>query len=99
MEAIIFDTLAYAEKLIRAGMPEKQAKAFAEVQAEVLSSAVLSEIVTKKDLENGLKELEAKINIKMNQLEIGLIKWFAGLFILQIGVTIGIVLTVIKFMH
>ena len=30
MEAIIFDTLAYAEKLINAGIPEKQAKAFSE---------------------------------------------------------------------
>ena len=99
MEAIIFDTLAYAEKLIAAGIPEKQAKAFAEAQVEVLSSAVLSDIVTKTDLANCLKELEARIDIKMNNLEIRLIKWFAGLFIVQVGVTVGIVLTVIKFLH
>ena len=91
MEAIIFDTLAYAEKLISAGMPEKQAKAFSEAQAEVLSKSILSEVATKADL----KELE----IKMKDLEIRLIKWFAGLFIVQIGVTVGIVLTVIKFLH
>lgn len=99
MEAIIFDTLAYAEKLIAAGMPEKQAKAFAEAQVEVLSSAVLSNIVTKTDLANGLKELEARIDIKMNNLEIRLIKWFAGLFIVQVGVTVGIVIAILKLIH
>ena len=99
MEAIIFDTLAYAEKLIAAGMPEKQAKAFVEAQVEVLSSAVLSNIVTKTDLANGLKELEARIDIKMNNLEIRLVKWFAGLFIVQIGVTVGIVIAILKLIH
>ncbi|MDA8273141.1 MAG: DUF1640 domain-containing protein [Deltaproteobacteria bacterium] len=99
MEAIIFDTLAYAEKLIAAGMPEKQAKAFAEAQVEVLSSAFLSDIVTKTDLANGLKELEARIDIKMNNLEIRLIKWFAGLFIVQVGVTVGIVIAILKLIH
>ncbi len=99
MEAIIFDTLAYAEKLIAAGMPEKQAKAFAEVQVEVLSSAVLSDIVTKTDLANGLKELEARIDIKMNNLGIRLIKWLAGLFIVQVGVTVGIVIAILKLIH
>ena len=95
MEAIIFDTLAYAEKLIAAGIPEKQAKAFAEAQAEVLSKSILSEVATKADL----KELEARIDIKMNNLEIRLIKWFAGLFIVQVGVTVGIVIAILKLIH
>ena len=95
METFIFDTLAYAEKLTSAGMPEKQAKAIAEAQADILSKSLLDSVATKADL----KELEARIDIKMNQLEIRLIKWFAGLFIVQIGVTVGIVLTVIKFLH
>ncbi len=99
MEAIIFDTLAYAEKLIAADMPEKQAKAFAEAQVEVLSSAFLSDIVTKTDLANGLKEFEARMDIKMNNLEIRLIKWFAGLFIVQVGVTVGIVIAILKLIH
>ena len=99
METFIFDTLAYAEKLIAACMPEKQAKAFAEAQVEVLSSAVLSDIVTKTDLANGLKELEARIDIKMNNLEIRLAKWFAGFFIVQVGVTVGIVIAILKLIH
>ncbi len=97
METFIFDTLAYSEKLTNAGMPEKQAKVLAEAQADILSKSILNldSVATKADL----KELEAKIDIKINQLEIRLIKWFAGLFIVQVGVTVGIVLTVIKFMH
>ena len=95
METFIFDTLSYAEKLTGAGMPEKQAKVMAEAQADILSKSLMDSIATKADL----KELETRIDVKMNQLEIRLIKWFAGLFILQIGVTVGIVLTVIKFLH
>ena len=60
---------------------------------------VLSNIVTKTDLANGLKELEARIDIKMNNLEIRLIKWFAGLFIIQVGVTVGIVIAILKLIH
>ncbi len=95
METFIFDTLSYAEKLTNAGMPEKQARVMAEAQADILSKSLLDSVAKKADL----KELEARIDIKMNQLEIRLIKWFAGLFIVQIGVTVGIVLTVIKFLH
>lgn len=95
MEAIIFDTLAYAEKLTSAGMPEKQAKAIAEAQADILSKNVLSNVATKADL----KELEIKLETKMKDLEVRLIKWFAGLFIFQIGVTIGIVIAILKLIH
>ena len=91
METFIFDTLAYAEKLTSAGMPEKQAKAIAEAQADILSKRILETVATKADI----KELE----IKMKDLEIRLIKWFAGLFIVQIGVTIGIVIAILKFIH
>ncbi len=102
MEAIIFDTLAYAEKLIAAGMPEKQAKAFSEAQAEVLSKSILSEVATKadlKELENATKADLKELEIKMKDLEIRLIKWFAGLFIIQVGITVGIVIAILKLIH
>ncbi len=76
-------------------MPEKQARVIAEAQADIMSKSLLDSVATKADL----KEMETRIDAKMNQLEIRLIKWFAGLFIIQIGVTVGIVLTVIKFLH
>ncbi|MCL4322768.1 MAG: CCDC90 family protein [Deltaproteobacteria bacterium] len=95
METFIFDTLAYAEKLTSAGMPEKQAKAIAEAQADILSKSILDNVATKADI----KELETKMEIKMKDLEIRLIKWFAGLFIVQIGVTVGIVIAILKLVH
>lgn len=35
MTTITFDTLKFSERLINSGMPEKQAKALAEAQAEI----------------------------------------------------------------
>ncbi len=47
------DILAYAKKLIEAGVPQKQA----EVQAEALSEALKGDVATKGDI----KELEVKM--------------------------------------
>ncbi|MFQ5647234.1 MAG: hypothetical protein ACE5GM_09910 [bacterium] len=53
METIIFDTLAYANKLKTVGVPEQQA----EIQAETLAEIIESNLVTKRDL----KELELRL--------------------------------------
>jgi hypothetical protein len=47
MRAILFDTLAYAKKLIAAGFTKKQAEAQAESIAEVIND----HLATKKDIE------------------------------------------------
>ena len=47
MSAIAFDTLAYAKKLKRAGVPEAQA----EVQAEAMAELVEERLATKRDLQ------------------------------------------------
>ncbi len=54
MDAIIFDTLAYAKKLKSAGFTEQQA----EVQAEALASLVNEQLATKRDLQ------ELELNLK-----------------------------------
>ena len=51
------NTLEYADRLIRAGVPEEQAKA----QALVLYEIIHSSLATKRDL----KELEDKIALKL----------------------------------
>ncbi|MCK4248504.1 MAG: hypothetical protein KAX15_01870 [Candidatus Omnitrophica bacterium] len=50
---ITFDTLAYAKKLEKAGVPEIQAEAHAEAIAELVDE----ELATKRDL----KELEMRL--------------------------------------
>ena len=62
--ALTFDTLAYAKKLIAAGVPEKQA----EVQAEALAELVDDQLTTKKDL----KEPELALTHKIKELELNL---------------------------
>jgi len=73
---ISFDTLAYAKKLIAAGVPPKQA----EVQAEALAEIVDERIATKQDL----KELEFRITSNI-------IKWVAGMLVAQAAIVATLV--------
>ncbi|MES2998606.1 MAG: DUF1640 domain-containing protein [Pseudomonadota bacterium] len=84
------DTLAWAKKLERAGIPTQHA----EAQVELLANVIEDNICTKQNF----KEFEGKIEIKLKELEIkivesknDLIKWFVGTFIVAIGVTATII--------
>ena len=89
--ALAIDTLDYARKLIDAGVPEKQA----EAQARVLAEIVESSLATKRDI----KELELKIELKIEQIKSSLTKWIIGTFLTLLGAIIGqtaIIVTVMK---
>ena len=62
--SIAFNTLAYAKKLIAAGVPEKQA----EVQAEALIEMVDENMTTKRDL----KEMEVSLKRDLKLMELRL---------------------------
>lgn len=72
--AIILDTLAYANKLKQAGVPEKQA----EVQVEMLAEIIGDRLATKQDLE-----------LKLAELKNDLIRWMLGSFIAQTAIIIS----------
>ena len=57
MTAIAFDTLAYANKLKQAGVPDRQA----EVQAEAMAELVEERLATKRDL----SELEYRLTVRL----------------------------------
>jgi len=57
--SIAFDTLAYAKKLISAGVPEKQA----EVQAEALSEIVDERLASKADIRDLKRESKEDIGV------------------------------------
>ena len=61
MTATTFDTLGYFEKLKAVGVPEEQAK----VQTEALREIIEDKLATKQDL----RELEARLETKMRELE------------------------------
>ena len=79
---LAFDTLAYAKKLERAGVPAAQA----EVQAEALAEIIEERLATKRDLKDlegvlvrDLKELEMRLTIKLGTMLVIAIGIFATL--------------------
>ena len=60
VNAIAFDTLAYAKKLIEAGFTQEQA----EVQAEALAEIIDERLATKQDL----RELEMRLIIRLGAM-------------------------------
>jgi hypothetical protein len=77
MSVITFDTHAYIKKLKAVGVSEEQA----EVQAQAIADLVNDRLVTKEDLERGLKELEYRLIIRLGSMMV---------------VAIGIIATLVK---
>lgn len=50
MSVVSFDTLDYVKKLEKKGFTGEQAEALAELQKEIFSEALESQIATKKDI-------------------------------------------------
>lgn len=84
MAAITFDTLKFVRTLKAAGVPENQAEAFSEAFKDAQSDA---EIATKHDL----KELELRLEAKINEVKFDMVKWIAGMLIAQAGLVAALV--------
>ncbi len=72
MEA--FDTLAFAKKLKNAGVPEKQAEAMAEVQADTFRGMIDSSLVTKTVFKEEIGGLRTELHTEMAGLRSELYK-------------------------
>lgn len=66
MEA--FDTLAFAKKLKNAGVPEEQAEAMAEVQADTFRGFLDSSLATKADLKIEIRALRSDLKDEIGGL-------------------------------
>ncbi len=67
---VMFDTLAYANKLKAAGVDPKAAEVQAEANAEMVATLLESTLVTKKDLteaQAGLKQDIAEVRAELKQ--------------------------------
>lgn len=81
MAAITFDTLAYSEKMQKAGFTREQADAMAKANAEAMQNIItVNELVTKKDLEIALAALKHEI-----------LKWMVTAMIAQTALLVGII--------
>jgi hypothetical protein len=81
MTALTFDTHAYVKRLRDAGFTEVQAEAQATALVEALKGSV-ADLATKADL----KELELRIDARLEALKVDILKWVIGIFIAQIGI-------------
>jgi hypothetical protein len=86
-----FDTLAYANKLKEAGVPDKQA----EAQSEALAHIFDYKAATKKDLQELELRLSTELNTKISDLKVDVIKWVVGLLLAQSA----LLLSAFKFFH
>lgn len=90
MKAIACDTLKFVEKLIAAGVPEKQAKAEAEALSEVLTNE-MSDLVTKADLQTTKSDLKSELENLENRLEARLVKWIVGISFAQMALIVALI--------
>jgi len=63
MTTVTFDTLELVDKLKTAGFAQEQAEAVVRVIAEAQSR-----LATKEDLDNGLRDLEQRLTIKLGAM-------------------------------
>jgi len=78
MTTITFDTLKYAERLEKAGIPREHAKAEAEALADVLASNA-QDLSTKTDMaaiRSDMREMHSEINGDLK-----LLRWMVGMSI------------------
>jgi len=72
MAIITFDTLAYANKLKSAGVPDEQA----EIQAKTFAEIIEERLPTKQDimdLRRDIKEMELRLTIRLGTIIAGAI--------------------------
>lgn len=93
MATVTFDTHRYIARLRQGGVPEEQADALAGALSEALTTAT-EELVTRDYLDAKLAELRVEIQnirIEMHDMQAEIIKWMAGLLILQAGAVAALV--------
>jgi hypothetical protein len=94
--AFAFDTLGYAKRLRDAGIPLEQAEAHAEAAREF----IMTELVTKQDLdirlrgvEAAMQNMELRLENRIDSLELRLMVRLGGL----LAIAVAILAAIIKF--
>lgn len=99
MAAIIFDTLAYTQRLEKSGFTREQAEAVANANAEALRDMTATqELGTRKDLaeaktnlEKSLAETKADLQKQIAEAKHELLKWLIGMITTQTALLVGII--------
>lgn len=91
---IYFDTLQYVKILEKAGIPDKQAEAFAKAQQKSLSECLDTTLASKKDLFLVKTELQAEIqevkdDVHEVKTELKVHRWMLGVLLSGLGALIA----------
>ena len=86
-----FNTLAWAKKLEKAGIPSEHA----EAQVEMLSEVIENDFSTKQDLAEMKKDIIIELEKIKGSINAQIAKWVLGVSALQAT----LVITLIRFMH
>ena len=81
-----FDTLAYAERLVRSGVDRKQATAHAEALRIALNEGVATKADI-RDLKSSIRELKVKVDVIM---------WTGGIFAIITITLMGMLLRIVS---
>ena len=87
MTTITFDTMKFARTLKDAGVPERQAEAF----AEAFRDATNDELVTRGHLDDRLATTQANLEARIEAAKADIVKWVAGLLIAQAALIASLV--------
>ena len=82
----MFDSLKFYDKLKAANVPEKQARAQAEIMRDAFAAydaGKMKDLATKGDIasvRSDMRETEARLQKEMREMELRLLKWQIGGF-------------------
>lgn len=85
-----FDTLAWAKKLEKAGIPSEQAGA----QVEMLSEVIENNVCTKQDLAEVKKDIVLEIEKIKGSINVQIAKWVLGVSAIQATVLVALIRSV-----
>jgi hypothetical protein len=100
MSTLALDAYALVTKLKEAGVPEQQAAAQVETITKAIDSAIeqvryehdLDNLVTNKDRDIRIRELELKVAKDIAESKAELIRWVVGVGVLQMTLIAGLML-------
>lgn len=90
MTAITFDTLAFSNKLKKAGCDSQQAETQAEAVADIVSGMMTDHVATQQDL----KDLEARVDLRFKDLESKITMRFGAMLTAAVSILAALLLIV-----
>jgi hypothetical protein len=91
MAAITFDTHEFIKTLQDAGFEQKQAEAVSTAFRQASGEAELATGQDIDDLRRDMREMEIRLETKISDVKYDMVKWIAGMLLVQAGLVAALV--------